>query len=100
MNSTLYQDPTLRAMVRVCRDSDANYVGIFGSYARGEATKTSDIDLYVRFKKSKSLFDIIGLQDELSQVANRPVDVLTQLPTNPFVKPQVERDLLSLYEER
>ncbi|MEK9167151.1 MAG: nucleotidyltransferase family protein [Patescibacteria group bacterium] len=99
MSPTLQRDPILKAVVEVCRDSDANYVGIFGSYARGEATRTSDIDLYVRFKKSKSLLDLGGLQTELAQVAGRPVDILTQLPSNPYIKPQVERDLLPLYEE-
>lgn len=99
MSPTLQRDPILRAVVEACRNSDANYVGIFGSYARGEATKTSDIDLYVRFKKSKSLFDISGLQIELTKVAGRPVDVLTSLPANPYVKPRIERDLLPLYEE-
>lgn len=98
MSPTLQRDPILKAVVEACRDRDANYVGVFGSYARGEATKTSDIDLLVRFNKSKSLFDLGGLQTELTQVAGRPVDILTQLPTNPYIKPQVERDLLPLYE--
>ncbi len=99
MSPTLQRDPILRAIVRICRDSDANYVGVFGSYARGEATKTSDIDLLVRFKETKSLFDIGGLQTELSNVAGRPIDITTQIPTNPYVRPQVEMDLLPLYEE-
>jgi len=45
------------------------------------------------------LFDLGGLQTELTQVAGQSVDILTQLPTNPYIKPQVERDLLPLYEE-
>ncbi|MBD3793534.1 MAG: nucleotidyltransferase domain-containing protein [Campylobacterales bacterium] len=34
-------------------------IGLFGSYARGEATQESDIDIFVTMKPN--LFDLIGL---------------------------------------
>jgi hypothetical protein len=41
---------------------------VFGSVARGEADKTSDVDLLVDASKGTSLFDIIGLQRELQEL--------------------------------
>jgi predicted nucleotidyltransferase len=35
-------------------------IGIFGSYARGEETMSSDIDLLVQFKQTPSLLQLIN----------------------------------------
>lgn len=41
--------------------------GIFGSSARGEATRKSDIDILIQFKGRKSLLDLAGLEIELEK---------------------------------
>ena len=41
-------------------------IGIFGSYAREEQTKDSDLDILVRFKETISLFDLVQIHQELS----------------------------------
>ena len=42
-------------IVTILKKYDAERIAIFGSYARGEAGKKSDIDILVRFARPKSL---------------------------------------------
>lgn len=50
---------------------------IFGSFARGDATEESDIDLLIEFKgKEKSLLDLAALKIKLEESLGRNVDLL------------------------
>lgn len=66
--------------------------GIFGSYARGEATKKSDIDVLIQFKGRKSLLDLAGLEIELEEKLMKKVDVVTYNSLNPLIKEQVLKE--------
>ena len=52
-------------------------VSYFGSYAEGNATEKSDLDLLVEFSKSVSLWTLFGLINDLEDELNIPVDVVT-----------------------
>jgi len=41
-------------------------IAIFGSYARGEAKPESDREIIVEFSERKSLLDLVGIEQELS----------------------------------
>ena len=56
----------------------ARNVRVFGSVARGEAGATSDIDLLVEFDDNRSLFDVVGLTQDLEELLGRKVDVVTE----------------------
>jgi predicted nucleotidyltransferase len=43
------------------------YPGVFGSYVRGEASQTSDLDLLVEFEKAPTLYEFIGEAQETSR---------------------------------
>ena len=49
--------------------------GIFGSYARGEQKKKSDVDILVKINKKASLLDIVALKLELEKIIGRGVDL-------------------------
>jgi len=51
---------------------------IFGSYARGEATPESDIDLLIKRGKIKTLFELGGLFEELKENLSKSIDVITE----------------------
>ena len=60
---------------------------LFGSYARGEATEYSDIDIRIdkgNSKKLRSLFDVSGLRLDLIDALGHEVDLLTSLPYGPL----------------
>lgn len=51
---------------------------IFGSFARGEAKASSDVDILIEYKtKNKSLFDLIDLKSDLEEILGRKVDIVT-----------------------
>jgi len=41
----------MRKLIDICRKNGIAYLAIFGSYARGDFSKKSDLDLLVRFSK-------------------------------------------------
>ena len=80
-------------------------ISIFGSYARGEETSESDIDLLVALKPSHlrpalGLFEVIRLEQELKKQLGREVDLVTEEGLNPRRKPFIEKDRVVLYEEQ
>jgi predicted nucleotidyltransferase len=85
-------------LVEVCRANDAAMVGIFGSFARGDATAGSDVDVLVRFRRPKSLIAIVRLERELTAILGRKVDLLTEASLSPYLRPGILHDLQVLYE--
>lgn len=53
-------------------------IAIFGSYARNEQTKKSDIDILIDLGKRISLFDLVGMQIDLSKQLGIKVDLVTK----------------------
>jgi predicted nucleotidyltransferase len=51
--------------------------GIFGSFARGEESASSDIDILVDFREGADLFDFVGLSLFLEEKLHRPVDIVS-----------------------
>ena len=66
--------------------------GIFGSYARGEETPKSDLDILVEFKGRKSLLDLVGLEQDLEDQLKRKFDVMTYGSLSPYLKEGILRE--------
>lgn len=56
---------------------------VFGSVATGADRADSDIDFLVKFAPGSSLTDLLHLQDDLSQLLGRPVDVVSEAALKP-----------------
>ena len=67
---------------------------LFGSFARGEQTEDSDIDLLVEYSPgvSKSVFKVVKLKYELEEVLQREVDVITEQAISPYIRPHMLKD--------
>ena len=90
----------LSAMVAVCQRYDVAKLGVFGSFARGEADENSDLDLLVEFRKRVSLLKMMALERELSAAVGRKVDLLTEAAISPYLRDSILRDLQVIYEPR
>ena len=82
----LIQENIKKKIVPILKRHDVKRAAIFGSFARGEAKKRSDIDILVEFKGEKSLLDLVGLKLELEASLGRKVDVLTYDSLHPLLK--------------
>ena len=71
-------------------------IGIFGSFARGEASNASDVDILVEFSRPVDIFHFIGLQDRLAEILGRQVDLATIRALKPLIKEQILREVLYL----
>jgi predicted nucleotidyltransferase len=65
---------------------------LFGSLARGEGGRESDVDILVEFEPGKSLLDLAGLKIELEESLGRRVDVLTYSSLPPLLKDRVLKE--------
>jgi predicted nucleotidyltransferase len=65
---------------------------IFGSLARGEGGRESDVDILVEFEPGKSLLDLAGLKIELEETLGRRVDVLTYSSLPPLLKDRILKE--------
>ena len=65
-------------MVHLCKKYYITELSIFGSSIRDDFTQNSDIDILVSFNKNSgiTLFDIMNLEKEFSQLVNREVDIV------------------------
>jgi predicted nucleotidyltransferase len=86
-------------LIDICRQNDVSMVGVFGSMARGEAKKRSDIDLLVRFSRRKSLLSVVRLERELSEALGRKVDLLTEAAISPYLRERILKETRVLYEK-
>ncbi|MBN1455464.1 MAG: nucleotidyltransferase family protein [Methanomicrobia archaeon] len=84
------------AIVAVLKQHEVKKAALFGSFARGEATEESDIDLLVEFEGRKSLLDLAGLQLDLQDTVKRQVDVLTYNSLHPLLKDRILREQVML----
>jgi predicted nucleotidyltransferase len=82
-------------IIRYLQPIRPNKIGVFGSFARGENRKESDLDILIYLDKSNkiSLLDLIGAEQELSKALGIKVDLITERSLNPLLRPYVEKDL-------
>ena len=81
--------PNLRA------DFGVERIGIFGSFARGEQKRTSDVDVLVEFAPGKATFDnFMKLAFYLEDLFSRKVDLLTVKGVDRYIRPRVESEVI------
>jgi predicted nucleotidyltransferase len=85
-------------LIEICLQYDVNYVGLFGSMARGDATAQSDIDLLVKFSCRNSFLSLVRLERELTTAMGKKVDVLTEGSIHPLLRDDIFHDLKVIYE--
>jgi predicted nucleotidyltransferase len=80
MRNVVYTIEQLRErIIPVARKYGLPAVYLFGSYARGEATDDSDVDILVDKSGTelRGLFEMGGLYNDLSDAVGKPIDLIT-----------------------
>jgi len=67
-------------------------IGLFGSYAKEEAKESSDIDIYVKLKRS-NLFLLSRIRIDLEEIFGKHVDIVeVREGMNNYLKKQIEKE--------
>lgn len=69
-------------------------IGIFGSYARGEEKKDSDLDILVEFKTAPSLFRFIELEYYLKKILKVKVDLVMKDALKPVIGERIMKEVI------
>lgn len=93
--STLQQDD----FKTMYRQHGINYLGLFGSIARGEETPQSDIDLLIDFDETQSLFDLAKVKLYFQDMLSRKVDLTMRGNVKKILLPYINQDLVTIYEK-
>ncbi len=89
-------------LVKTCEENDIVFLAIFGSFVRGEQKSKSDVDMAIEFDKNKpkSLLDLIHVENELSEILKRKVDLGVFSSINPYIIEKVKKEMWVIDEKR
>jgi uncharacterized protein len=76
-------------IVRILKKNGIKKAGVFGSYARGEQKKKSDIDILIQPARNMSLLDFSGLKIELEETLQMKVDLVSYKYIHPYLKDKI-----------
>ena len=70
-------------------------IGLFGSFARDEATTESDVDIIIELDSIDNVYDIkSSLREYLSQAFGRSVDLAREKYLKPYAKEQILKEIV------
>jgi predicted nucleotidyltransferase len=87
---------TLQAHQTELRRRGVCHAALFGSIARGEGTRTSDIDILIELDPQApiGLFEYVGITQYIADLFPVGVDIANRSSLKPLVRPSIERDAL------
>ena len=71
--------------------------GIFGSYAKLQAKRGSDVDILVELGTEISLLDFVGIKLEIEKILNRKVDLVEYQAIKPALKQKILQEEIRIY---
>ncbi len=71
-------------------------IGIFGSYVRGEAKEDSDVDILVEFEKPIGIFKFLELEEYLSILIGRKVDLVSKKALKPHIGKYILKEVVTV----
>jgi len=92
------KEQLFKKIISLIKKHGAKKIAVFGSYARGEEKPKSDIDILVEFSERKSLLDLVGIEQELSDTLGIKVDLLTEKSISPYLIGRIKKEMKVIYE--
>ena len=74
----------------------ARNVRIFGSIVRGEGKRDSDLDVLVELEYGRSLLDIVAIKQDLEDLLDCKVDVVTEAALSPYIRDEVLSEVVKV----
>lgn len=89
-----------KKVVPILKRQGVTKAALFGSAARGEMKKRSDIDILIKFSGKKSLLDLVKVQFILEDKLGKKVDLLTYNSIHPLLKDIILKEQKIIYEKK
>lgn len=83
-------------ILRLARKHGAKNLRLFGSAARGDERADSDLDFLARMEEGRSLVDHVALKQDLEDLLDCEVDVVTERALHSQIREQVLQQAVSL----
>jgi predicted nucleotidyltransferase len=77
-----------KQIIKILKAHGIKKAGIFGSYARGEQTKNSDVDILIELPRPMG-FDFVQISFDLEKGIKRKVDLVTYNSLHPLLKKSI-----------
>ena len=74
-------------------------IGIFGSIVRGEQTENSDVDILVEFEEPISLFEFMDLEDFLTELIGRKIDLVSKNALKPRIGKIILEEVIYIWKK-
>jgi len=82
-------------IIQVLKKNNVKKAGIFGSYAKGEQRKNSDIDILIEPPEGIG-FGFAGIEIELEKKLGKKVDLVTYRYISPYIKKEVLKEEIKI----
>lgn len=97
----MINNTTKNIIIKSLRQYHPERIGIFGSYARGENQKDSDLDILISFRDRISLLQLVQIEQKLSDDLGIKVDLITENGLkNPRLKSYIFKDLTTIFDKK
>ena len=94
----------LNTVVKILKSHQADLLNqgvrklsIFGSVARNESSKHSDVDILIDFDSKRGLFAFVGLKNYMESILHCEVDLVTKNALHPALKTRILRDAKNVF---
>jgi predicted nucleotidyltransferase len=84
-------------IIPILENHDVSRAGIFGSYAKNEQTKDSDIDILIQLNDKISLLEFVRIKIELEDKLNKKVDLVEYQSIKPRLKNRILSEEIRIY---
>ncbi|WP_094227384.1 nucleotidyltransferase family protein [Methanolobus psychrotolerans] len=81
----LYRTKLREMLPELKEQYNVSYIGLFGSYIRGDHTTESDLDVLVEFSKTPTIFRFVHLENYLSDYLGIKVDLVMKDALKPNI---------------
>jgi predicted nucleotidyltransferase len=104
MKSTTANRITLDSILTILREAkpelrsrySVTYLGVFGSYVRGEHRPTSDVDVLVEFDQAPTIFRFLELRRHLATLLGVKVDLVMKKTLKPYIGKRILAEVISV----
>lgn len=86
-----------QTIIPILQNYNVSRVGLFGSYAKGEYTEESDIDILIQLDNKISLLEFVRIKLDLEDKLNKKVDLVEYKAIKPRLKNRIISEEIRIY---